>query len=510
MPDLDVPAKSPLSGHSSFWPRLIFGLLWVLAIAKVLAITVADPDLWGYLAFGRLFWETGRFPYQDVFAYTPTLSPWVYHEWLTGVVFYPLYRFAGAAGLQLLKYALAVGTLVLLYLAARRRGAEPLAAALMIWMVQLFLEMGYSPVRAQVFTYFFFALSLYWLERARDTGSRWCLLGLVFLQIPWSNLHGGFLAGLGLIALYAVGERLSGRPCKPYLVAFGLAGLASLVNPYGFYYWKYLLPAVTMDRPQITEWFSFLQAYRSGLPLESWLYLAAVTLFVILLAVWARWRDLTAWLVLGVTLYLGIRHQRHQVFFFLAVGAYLPQPLSLFLASLRARPRLQQAGRRLGWAVPCCLALLLSAAYAHGLVSRGPLGLTLPALPDPHNHQAVYYPLGAVRHIQAHALKGRLLTEFSWGEYLLWTLYPTCKVALDGRFETVYPETVAQKYWNFIYGRDTWRRFLEDYPPDLILVDPRSRVTAFLLREPGWVRVYADAGSVLFLRSDNLAAERGH
>ena len=78
----------------------LFGVLIILVCLNALAGTVADPDLWGYLAFGRVFWETGRFPYHDLFAYVPTLDVWVYHEWLTGVLFYPVYRALGAAGLQ--------------------------------------------------------------------------------------------------------------------------------------------------------------------------------------------------------------------------------------------------------------------------------------------------------------------------------------------------------------------------------------------------------------------------
>ena len=56
-----------------------------------MATTVADPDLWGYLSFGRLFWQSPQFPYHDVFSFVPTLPTWVYHEWLTGAVFYPIF-----------------------------------------------------------------------------------------------------------------------------------------------------------------------------------------------------------------------------------------------------------------------------------------------------------------------------------------------------------------------------------------------------------------------------------
>jgi hypothetical protein len=477
---------------------VIFPLIF--AIAKLLAGTVADPDLWGYLAFGRLFWEGGRFPYQDIYAYTPTLNPWVYHEWLTGVLFYPIYQTLGGAGLQIIKYALAMSTLIFIFLTARLRGADSVSAVLCLWGTMLFLELGYSPVRAQVFTYFFFALSLYVLESARLSGSYGRLLILVIIQVPWANLHGGFLAGLGLIGLYALGEAIQRRLSWPLFLAGFLGLLATLINPYGLVYWRYIFHAVTMPRPEIGEWVSLIRAYNLGLPLVGWIYFVTLAIFALLIGIWARWRELTPWLVLGVTLYLGLKHQRHQVFFFLAVGAYLPLPVSAYLAEVSTRPRIQSAYWRLGWAAPCLVALSLSGWLIYGVVSRTPLSLSLPQLPDADNAQAIHYPVEAARYIQTHDLKGRLLTEFAWGEYLLWTLHPACRVALDGRFETVYPEDVRKLYWDFVYGRQNWFEFLEKYPPDLILIDPRSRTAGLLAQEPGWRKLYADAGAVLLGR----------
>jgi len=184
-------------------------LLILLVILNALSGTVADPDLWGYMAFGRLFWETGRFPYHDTFAYVPTLKVWVYHEWLTGVIFYPIYRILGAAGLQLFKFALGLATVWLVYLTARRWGANFWSALLGLWFVQVFLATCYSPVRAQLFTYLFFALSLFVLESVRLSRHWWGLTILVFIQVFWCNLHAGFLAGLGLLFLYGPPQKRS-------------------------------------------------------------------------------------------------------------------------------------------------------------------------------------------------------------------------------------------------------------------------------------------------------------
>ena len=84
--------------------KAAIALAFLGLILNTLASATADPDLWGYMAFGRLFWDTGRFPYQDVFSYLPTLPAWIYHEWLTGVLLYPIFQTMGGAGVQLLKY----------------------------------------------------------------------------------------------------------------------------------------------------------------------------------------------------------------------------------------------------------------------------------------------------------------------------------------------------------------------------------------------------------------------
>ena len=103
----------------------------VAAVLYSLRATAADLDLWGHLAFGRLFWEAGRFPYRDVFSWASTV-PWVNYEWLTGVVFYPLYQAAGPAGLQLLRYGLGLGLLLFLFRTARLQGASVLATVLVL------------------------------------------------------------------------------------------------------------------------------------------------------------------------------------------------------------------------------------------------------------------------------------------------------------------------------------------------------------------------------------------
>jgi hypothetical protein len=112
----------------------------------------------------------------------------------------------------------------------------------------------------------------------------------------------------------------------------------------------------------------------------------------------------------------------------------------------------------------------------------------------------MYYPVGAVNYLEQHHLSGKLLVSFHWGEYCLWKLYPQCRVAIDGRYETVYPESLYKEYFDFLMARQGWRNFLAHYPPDFILIELRSRPYALLSRDPQWRQVYADPGCVLFRR----------
>jgi hypothetical protein len=480
------------SSNDRFWITCGLGALVASFALFCLSTTYPPLDLWGYLAFGRLYWTGGSFPYQDVFAYVPTIKPWVYHEWLTGVVFYPLFTAARAPGLQILKYCLGLGTLALAYATARRRGASQVAATLFILMAALILGRGYATVRAQIFTFFFFALVLYILERVR-LSNRWGgLMWLPLILVPWANFHGGFVAGLGLIVLYALGEALSGRPFWPYVLTLVVATLATLINPYGYVYWIYLAKALSMPRPEIREWDPIWQAYHTGVyPLPSVLIFLALILFSLFVMRRKEKWELTEILVWVVTLGLAIRSVRHIPFFVLALCALLPPALKYyedyFRLILENNAFFSWARRAFAWAL-----LVLSAVILVIFFTRAPFSLIIPER---------YYPVGAVRYLGYNHLSGKLVVHYDWGEYVIYLLYPHFRVAMDGRYETVYPPEVCQIYWDFAFARPNWKTFLEQYPPDFILLPKNEETTKLLTRDPAWRIVYSDKFCILFKSS---------
>ncbi|MBI9076586.1 MAG: hypothetical protein JEZ02_14360 [Desulfatibacillum sp.] len=491
-------------------------LLPWLAFLGATAQNVADPDLFGYLAFGRLFFESPAFPYVDVFSYYPVKNPWVYHEWLTGVVFYKMYVLVGPWALQALKYFLALGCMGLAWKTARLNGADKRAAAMCMLMAVWVAAQGWSPIRAQAFTYFFFSLVLYILERTRRGGNPKVLWMLVPVFGFWSNLHGGFLAGLGIFLIYGCCQWIEGgqgipykaekRPVRTYGIVFGLSVLITLCNPYGLDYWVYLCRSLFMPRPFIVEWWSLPKTMIQGFYLPaSFLFLGMVFWVAAMLGKILK-SNISAGVALVILGLLGFMHHRHGVFFALGFVALVP-PYTKW-----KKPGRFHEWMGAGLIAVCLLANGLLGGYQGVfLFSGSPFALKTPAL-DQAPFNALYYPSGAVETIRQSGLEGNVLADFHWGEYLMWNLYPECKVAVDGRYETVYPEGVVHEHFlcfeNPQVGQEAFFAYLEKHPTSMIIATAGGRAHWLLMQAPDWSPVYQDRGCVLFIKTINRGKAR--
>jgi len=477
-----------------------FYVLFILLFSK----SLADYDLWGYLSFGRIFWENGYFPYQDIFSYTPTKPLWIYHEWLTGVILYPLIKHLGSAGIQLLRYVFIVMTIFMMYRTAALRSASPVFTFTSISVGLILMSWGYATViRAQIFTYFFFALSLLIAEYARKENNYFVLLWLLPIHILWCNLHGGFVAGLGLIVLYALGEGLSGRRFAPFFLIFAGSCLATLINPYGIEYWRYLVDAIIMPRPDITEWQSVLKSLKMKTFVVPSIIFLSLSIISITAIISRGKRYLTELLIVATLTYLGMKHIRHTVFLGIVFGVFMPAIIMEIIDSVAKH----KSFIKMTWLGPPFLVCfyisislivgMLPSSIATRSLSRNKI---IPAFflaaPSP------VYPTGALKWLEQNSFEGNILPVFHWGQYFIWTTYPKCKVAIDGRYETVYADHTQKEFFNFSHGREGWKIFLDKYHHDALVLFPNTNIYFLLLKEPGWKVVYSDQGSAIFLRRD--------
>ena len=486
-----LPDPSSDCVHSQARPeQLLRGLAIVLGIfsfAVVLAAHhITDGDLWNKLAIGAHVWRYGTVPVHDTFAFTPVLPRYIEHEWGAGAIFFGVLKMVGPAGLMMLKILLAFGALGTALAIGRRIGCAGEPLLVLAIPAAACLLLGYVPVlRSHTFTYCFFAVTLLGLEEIR-AGKKWPVFVLPVLMLVWSNIHGGFVAGLGAIAVYAAFALFTRRQGKRMVFMAFACGAVTLVNIYGLKFWAYLIPALLNPRPGIAEW-QPLPLLANDLFLSYRILFALVVL--LLLAGWRRtekksWPGLT---LLALTAALAWHSRRHAPFFAIAALAFAGPFLHTALAGLAAR--LPDSLRR---AIKPPLAL----AALYGVIAIFVAADRLPdasfVLLSPVGHD----PVREVDILSRAQATGNLATPFGWGGYCSWRLFPDIKVSMDGRYETTFPESTFELNDNFYEKRGAdWDRLIRDYPVDYVILEfTQQRLRPEDLLDHGYVLIWTTEG----------------
>jgi len=491
-----------------------FGLFGVL-FAILSAGTHVDLAVFHELALIREAIALGRLPTKDVFAYTPTISPVIHHEWGTGAVLYlvSVWSGLGATGLMLLRYLLCLFIAAGAYVCARRRGASDPVLSFLALVALLLLRIGFTTIRAQVFTLALLVVLLLCLT-ADDRGRRWWLPLWLVLYAAWVNLHAGFLVGFGLWGLYTA-ERFwrAFLDDKSVWLAFrrnghlvaGLAAMSLLIlaNPYGADYIRYLWRAVLLPRPTVPEWQPLWQS--GPWPLQLFFLLSlAIAVYAVTRHGVRRAEGVS---LVAVTAWLAFQHTRHVTLYGVVWLCLVPAWIETTAlgAAMHALGQRRTAVLATVWAV--CGVL----GFGHACQERF-WELRVPTAPPPATTIKESFPAGAVQYLAETGFQGNLMVTFQTGAFVSWKLYPSVRVSIDSRYEVAYPAAWREEVAAFYRAEGDWKSTLVKHPTDAVLV-PFSRPIAPLLSEApshagdrGWQEAYRDDAYSVFLRRD-LAAE---
>jgi hypothetical protein len=469
--------------------RTVFLAILFLGLLGMAARNVTDPDVWWHLKTGQYIAEHKAVPHADPFSYTRAGQPWVAHEWLTELLLYEVQRVAGWGGLIVIFAVVLCAAFFLLYL---RCGPAPYVAGL----ATLLAAWATAPVwgvRPQVVSLLLTSLWLLILERSESNSKLlWWTLPLTLL---WVNLHAGFALGLALSALFLAGEWMeralgwsspqSGRRLKTAALILVCNVLLVPLNPSGvrmFWYPIETLRSVAMQN-YIAEWASpnFHRA-------EYWPCLLVVLGTFATLS-WSslkvRPRDV---LLLVVTLYAGLCSIR-----MIPLLVLIAIPL---IAERLGNWPLRNSGTR----------------HRHGeirMVSHGVIVLAMTAFTGIHIAQVIQrqpqaeahdFPVGAVTFLATHAVPGAIFNHYDWGGYLIWRLYPSIPVFIDGRAD-LYEKQLLDQFADTYQFRDDWQHTLQRWSVGTVLVPMDSALTTGLRTAPGWAVAYEDAQAVVLTRA---------
>ncbi len=468
--------------------------LMLAAATRLLLPTVADPDLWGHIRFGQRTLALGL-ERVDPFSYLTAGHEWINHEWVSEVVFGFLFDHGGQAALIALKTGVSLLTVGLIYGHVVRRGSDAVRAGLLILFSLLLLVPGLATVRPQMFTFLFFTLTVLVLHRVEMGAEGW-LWALPPLFAAWINFHGGVLAGVGVVGVWGLTRcvitllKRDGRHVWRELatpLAVGVACVAALlINPYGPALPLFLLRTATIPRPDIVEWQRLDIASAPGV-----VYLAMVGFAAATLLRSGSPRRPALLTVLGMLVLMPLTAVRHLQLFAIAVPVLIADDFAVAW-SRRSVPSAARPRDRI------VVTLVTVAAGVVLLGSSVPHARCITIDPK----RAIPFPVRAVAWLERSHVQANLVTYFDWGEYALWHLHPRVKISMDGRRETVYPDSIFEEYQRFAAGLEGWSDLIEREDTDLVLFPHQSPAYQLLGLDPGWTRVYADSLAGVFGRAD--------
>lgn len=540
------------------WLERALLLIVVLAGALAMSPSVADPDLWGHVQFGRDVLAEGWFPETNPYSYNAEGFRWINHENLSEVVMAWTVDHVGPIGLLLGKFALSLFVIgsIIGFNARRGIGLIPNATVALLVAWNLGYHWSFRPQLASFVGFTLLVMVLnwsfyHWRDRwhlpipgakwfsrgTAETGSSWRAEELNYsnfhsrflwlaplLFFVWANSHGGFVAGLCIFAAYlgcraveAFGRRgglgwgLARRMGLMVFVTF----LATLINPYSYHLLSWLFESLGQPRPEISDWSS--DQLFSLIGLKFWA-LILVAFFGLLLS--RKSWDFTQTVILTLTLWQAISHFRHVPFFAILCGFWLAPHLESALARFskpvnQSDPLLETKSGRWAATAVCLVAVLVIGFQLKGRLSQLSVDRS-------------QYPVDAMQYMHDHELGGKIVVTYDWAQYVIGAFCTNERVAsgtpshvaFDGRFRTCYPQVLVDLHFDWLFGDGPHvvrsrnpnsppcdpLRILRLNDPDLVLNRRRGeRTERHMHAAENWTLLYQDRVAQVWGRSDKFA-----
>jgi hypothetical protein len=489
-------------------------LSWALADRPIL-----DTDYFWHLRTGALIAETGSVPRVDPFSYSAPGARWIDLHWLFQVGLHALYALGGHGATRIAGAALGLGV-VGVSAATLWRNDRPASSGIALALLVVTAGVRFL-LRPDTVSLLLAAcvLALLWRDERRN--DRW-VFAIVPLQLLWANLHGFQAVGLALVAMALASEvcaPLGGRTRRTERVrrlgvVLALGAVAAVGNPNGLDGALLPLRQLAMIGPTATRgvFGQVVDELRSPLAGFDAHSIPALLAFVTLgagsaAALWLDRRNVTLFDVLVWLAFLGLALSavRNVALFAVAAAPLGAVHLGRWLDDTARISRTAQ--RAFGAAALGALAVAAGGvAIADAARTNGPRGSSDPALAD------FWYPERAVDWIERNRPPGPLYHRMGDGGYVIWRLWPTYPVLVDGRLEVYGEALYADIEVNGGGGPDTFERLDGRYRFGTALLHfglfRDLSLLAWLVARPEWRLVHVDDVAAVLVRVDSASETR--
>jgi len=444
--------------------------LSVLPFVALPAGSFAESDTFWQIRTGLITIADRSIPTNDPFSWTAHGEPWTQNSWGFNVLVAAMYRLGDMPAVALASMAFSAGTLALALILARRAGAHPFVAAVLLQALCCVLVI-YLQARPQMADYAaVLALVLLAQRIVTVPGRPWAALGAIAaIVVVWVNLHAAAPFGVAILGAAAALATMVGPTrarARWLLAATAVTAVAALVNPYGVAVYEQTFRVRDASTEFIAEW----QRLDLTSPLEMFLFVPGV----LALGIAVHRRDVVSTAALAVSTIGSVSAMR--ILPLLALTAF---PV---LASAATTPAvLRYITSRRTMLTRGSIALI-AAVSVLGVVAQTHAGRPDPALYSPEAVEAI--PSDC-----------RLLNSYAYGGYII-LMRPDVQVSIDSR--------------NDLYGVQRVRHHIKTmrtHPGsdldgiDCALMPEWEPLAHWLHKDAGWRVALTTESATLFIRT---------
>ncbi len=342
------------------------------------------------------------------------------------------------------------------------------------------------------------------------------------LMLVWVNLHGGFVVGLILLLIYALGNFLTSltsadreivgksRSLAKYFALMALVCLfVTVVNPYGLMVHKHIFDSYLRSQDlvdRITE-FGSPNFHTSVVKFFELLLVFGVVIFGVS---YRRLNFIECGLILFWT-HLALFSVRHVPLYTLMIVPILTRHLSIYCESLEHELKVRTwVARLLGRFNRYSRNLLMFENRFKGRLYPGLVSLVLIGICFNHGNLAggkvlragfdtKQFPVRAAQFLEQKIPAGNLFTTDYWGGYLIYRFHPRVKVFFDGRSD-MYGRELLKEYESLTNLEYSWKEVLSKYQVRWILLPVNFGLATALKELSDWQVVYDDHQAIIFVR----------
>jgi hypothetical protein len=520
------PSVQPSPGWIHFLLPSVSDVLFIAILAGLSCgalgrLMLRDAGIGWHIRNGQFMFLTHSITHHDPFSATIHGGTWYAWEWLYDLLIAVINYTLGLNGVVFFTAAIIAATFVLALHFAVRRGAN-LVIVIFLLLLSLAASSVHFLARPHVFSWLFTVIWFELLDSAAASDGKFDrkLFALPLLMLLWVNLHGGYVLGFVLLAIYLVDAIArfflvpeQRETTRSWIKHLGLVSLitfaASFVNPYGYHLhvhvYRYLSDRYLMNR--ISEFLS--PDFHS--PAQQ--CFAILLLVTILALVSARRRlGFGRLLVILFAAYSGLYATRNlptsSLLIMLIIASLLSESIahaaenSRMLPWMRARfSRLHSFGARMEnleanfsdhfWLVVVFLLGLWACIFGGRIGSEQFINAYF---------DEKRFPVEAVEFIAKQKIREPIFSLDYWGGYLIYGLYPQTKVVVDDRHD-LYGDQFIKDYLKVVFIQPGWDKILDQEHVNWILMPPGSTLANMLRLQPNWKIVHEDSMAVLFQRS---------